>query len=365
MRDLLASNDWMDFALAGAIALGVMLVIYLVGGLLLRRLARFAEHTATHWDDALVAVLRGTRFPFVLIVGLMVGVQYLELSPTARTVFGRVAVTVLILQAALWANAALRQWLHGYDERQRAQPGGGVSSALIGFLGRVLLWSMFLLLILDNLGVNITALVAGLGVGGIAIALAVQNILGDLFASLSISIDKPFVIGDFIAVDDYLGSVQQIGIKTTRLASLSGEQIVVGNADLLKSRIRNYKRMLERRVVFKLGVVFDTEPAKVERAAHLLRDIVGGRQNVRLDRAHFSAIGESALEFEIVYYVLSPDFNAYMDIQQAINLAILESFRAEGIAFAFPTRTVQVQGWPPAPASRTAGTPAASAFNPA
>ncbi|MEO0578147.1 MAG: mechanosensitive ion channel family protein, partial [Pseudomonadota bacterium] len=199
-------------------------------------------------------------------------------------------------------------------------------------------------LILSNLGVNITALVAGLGVGGIAIALAAQNILGDLFASLSIILDKPFVVGDFLAVDSYLGSVERVGIKTTRLRSLSGEQLVFSNNDLLGSRVRNYGRLHERRIVFSIGVTYETTPAKLKAIPTILREAVEAEQDVRFDRAHFKSYGDFALIFEIVYYVLVADYNRYMDIQQSINFALFERLAEEGVAFAYPTQTVYVAG---------------------
>jgi small-conductance mechanosensitive channel len=200
-------------------------------------------------------------------------------------------------------------------------------------------------LILDNIpGVEITALVASLGIGGIAVALAVQNILSDLFASLSIVLDKPFVIGDFIIVDNCLGTVEHIGLKTTRLRSLSGEQLVFSNNDLLKSRVRNYKRMAERRVVFSVGVTYQTPLEKLERIPTLIRDTIEAQPAVRFDRAHFQGYGDFALNFEVVYYVLDPDYNRYMDIQQGINLGIYSSFAEEGIEFAYPTRTLYIAG---------------------
>jgi small-conductance mechanosensitive channel len=195
-----------------------------------------------------------------------------------------------------------------------------------------------LLLALDNLGVDITALVAGLGVGGIAVALAVQNVLGDLFASLSITLDRPFVLGDFIIVGDYLGNVERIGVKSTRLRSLGGEQIIVSNADLLNSRVRNYGRMDERRVLFTLGVTYETPRKKLERIPAMVREIIEHQQHARFDRCHFAKYGDFALGFEAVYYVLSPDYNLYMDIQQAINFAIHAAFEDAQIEFAYPTQ---------------------------
>ncbi len=187
---------------------------------------------------------------------------------------------------------------------------------------------------------------AGLGIGGIAVALAVQNILGDLFASLSIVLDKPFVIGDFIIVNEFLGTVEHIGLKTTRIRSLSGEQVIFSNADLLRSRIRNFKRMFERRVTFSIGVTYQTPSDKLERISALLKEIVVKQPKARFDRAHFKEFGDSALIYEVVYYVQNPDFNVYMDIQQAINIEIVRRFEEESIEFAYPTRTIHVKQEP-------------------
>jgi small-conductance mechanosensitive channel len=207
-------------------------------------------------------------------------------------------------------------------------------------LGRLALWSTVALLVLANLGIDVTAMVAGLGIGGIAVALAAQNILGDLFASASIVLDKPFVIGDFIIVGEDMGTVEHIGLKTTRVRSLSGEQLVFANNDLLKSRIRNFKRMNERRAAFGIGVTYQTPAEKLAAIPAMLREAVEAQSPTRFDRAHFKQYGDSALLFEVVYYVLSPDYNLYMDIQQAINLAVFRRFAEEQIEFAHPTYTV-------------------------
>jgi small-conductance mechanosensitive channel len=216
---------------------------------------------------------------------------------------------------------------------------------------RTAVWVVILLLALENLGINVTALVAGLGVGGIAVALAVQSLLGDLFASLSITLDRPFVIGDFVIVGDYMGSVEQIGVKSTRIRSLGGEQIIMPNADLLGSRVRNYGRMAERRVVFSLGVAYETPREKLKRISEIIREHVQSQQDTRFDRSHFASYGPYALEFETVYYVLSPDYNRYMDIQQAIYFAIHEAFEREQIEFAYPTQKL----WLDVPRGRIRG----------
>lgn len=218
----------------------------------------------------------------------------------------------------------------------------------------VALWTVAFLAAVDNLGFDVTALLAGLGIGGVAIALATQSILGDLFASLSIVIDKPFVVGDFIRVGEDLGTVERIGLKTTRVRSLSGEQLIFGNADLLKSRIRNFKRMAERRVLFRVGVTYQTPLALLERIPGMVREIIEQQLQTRFDRGHFAEFGASEYAFEFVYHVLSPDYNPYMDVQQQVNLAIVRAFEEHGIEIAYPTRVIF---------SRSSGSPDSAGSN--
>lgn len=253
------------------------------------------------------------------------------------------AVTGLVLQAGLWASGMARDWVERRSAARAGVEGDAIMAlALLGFAVRVGIWTVVVLFILDQLGFNITALVAGLGIGGVAIALAVQNILGDLFASLSIVLDRPFVVGDFIVVDDLLGTVERVGIKTTRLRSLGGEMLVFSNSDLLKSRIRNFKQMSQRRVLFTVGVTYETPAEQVRAITGMLREAIEAQRRTRFDRAHFKEYGDSALVFEAVYYVLDADYNFYMDTQEAINLAILARFAGEGIDFAYPTRTLRI-----------------------
>jgi small-conductance mechanosensitive channel len=191
--------------------------------------------------------------------------------------------------------------------------------------------------------VQITPLLASLGIGGLAVALALQNVLSDLFASLSIVLDKPFVIDDFIAVDDLQGTVEHVGLKTTRLRSLSGEQLVFSNSDLLSSRVRNYKRMLERRATFTIGVIYGTPVEALREIPKLIRAAVESQPNTRMDRTHFQKFGDSSLDFETVYFMLVPDYAVFMDVQQEINLYLYEAFQERGLEFAFPTRTLWLE----------------------
>ena len=317
-----------------------------VGFVLLRRfvawrLDALARRTQNEVDDLLAAVVRRTHAFFLVAVALLVAVEVLGLPEPVEDFVKRAVFLVLLVQVVLWGNRLITVWIERYRAQKLEQDAAAVTSMqAVGFLGRMMLWAVVLLLALDNFGFEVTTLVAGLGVGGIAVALAVQSILGDLFASLSIVLDKPFVVGDFLILDGYLGTVEQIGLKTTRLRSLSGEQIVVANSDLLKSRIRNYKRMFERRIVFKIGVVYQTPREKVAAIPQMIREIVEGLEQTRFDRAHFKEYGDFSLNFEVVYFVLVPEYNTYMDVQQSINFDIHRAFEAAGIEFAYPTQTI-------------------------
>lgn len=340
----LLGNDGRQWLLAVGIALALLLIFFVVKPLVRRRLGRLAGQTESWWDDIVVATLAGTKALALVIFAVTLGSLALDLPETVRTVSLRVLVITFILQAGLWAARFITFWLQrSMDERRADDPGSVAALNVTSWVARLVLWSVVLLLILDNLGIDITAAVAGLGIGGIAVALALQNILGDLFASLSIVVDKPFVVGDFLAIDDYLGSVENVGLKTTRLRSLSGEQLVMSNSDLLQARLRNYGRMNERRVVFSIGVTYQTPRSALEKIPDLVRKAVEAQDRTRFDRSHFQAYGDFALTFETVYYVLDRDYNLYMDIQQAINLALHQAFENEGIEFAYPTQTLYLQ----------------------
>ena len=334
-------HAWFMLGIAWA-AITVSLVF--IHRILLWRFHRLATRTATIIDDLVVTLLERTKLYFLVALSLYIAVGAVPLSEQATSYISRIAFVFLLVQVVFWGNAAITDWVRLYKERKIEEDAGAVTSMqAIGFLARLLLYTAILLVALDNFGIDVTALIAGLGIGGIAVALAMQNILGDLFASLTILLDKPFEVGDFLIVGDTLGTVEKVGLKTTRLRSLSGEQIVIANGDLLGSRIRNYKRMQERRIVFSLGVAYDTPAEKLERIPDTIQEIVGKQEHTRFDRAHFARFGDSTLDFEIVYYMRTPDYMTFMDIQQAINLALFRRFEEEGIEFAFPTRTVHVR----------------------
>lgn len=346
-RALIIANTLEDWGYALLAVVATMLVLHTVRRVALARLTSIAERTENSLDNLLVELLSVTRFLLAAAIGLYVATRFLTLPDALETFIGRIFIGLLLLQTGFWANRGFDFWLRRrFSLAEQGDPGArAMTHSLLAFIGHVVLWALVLLLILDNLGLDVTALIASLGIGGIAVALAVQNILSDLFASASIAIDQPFVIGDFIIVDDLLGTIEHVGLKTTRVRSLSGEQIIFSNNDLLKSRIRNYKRMQERRVSFELRVRYGTPADRLEEISGLIREAIEAQHGrVRFDRAHFRGFGMSSFDFEAIYYVLSPDYNVYMDTQQAINLYLVRAFAERGIAFAFPTQSLHVAG---------------------
>jgi small-conductance mechanosensitive channel len=334
-------NSLTSWLLALAVAVFVFAALYGLRRFVLRQLRRLGARTRTDVDDIATEAVAATRRWYLGLVAIWAGTMFLALPAPLRDRIETVAALLTLVQIGLWGAAGVRGYVSRYSEAKLADDPASVTTVrALGFLATVFVWVAVGLVGLDNLGIEVTAMVAGLGIGGVAVALAVQNILGDLFASLSIVLDKPFVYGDFIVVGDMSGTVEKVGLKTTRVRSLSGEQLVFSNSDLLQSRIRNYKRMFERRVVFTLGVVYQTSREQVGAIPEMLRAAVESQEGVRFDRAHFKSFAASSLDFEVVYYVLEPDFNTYMDRQQAINLAIMDTFAESGIEFAYPTQTL-------------------------
>lgn len=341
LKTVYYSNPLWMWLLAVAIVLFAWFVLRVVMRRLVRRLRRATARTPGRFDDMLVELLAKTRFLFILVVALYAGSLILALPDVAERALRALFIFALLIQAGFWGDGVAMFWIRRTARRKMEDDAATATSlAALGFVAKVAIWATVILLALDNFGLKITTLLAGLGIGGIAIALAVQNVLGDLFASLSIIVDKPFVIGDFIIVGDLMGTVERIGLKTTRVRSLSGEQIIFSNSDLLSSRVRNYKRMYERRVVFPFGVTYQTPPDVLETIPETVRKIVEDQPGVRFDRCHFRAFGDFSLDFETVYYVLDADYNVYMDRQQAINLGIARAFETRGIEFAYPTQTL-------------------------
>jgi len=330
--------------LAAATLVILVIVLRLAKALIGRRARGIAEKRRLDSAELAANLIDATRFFFLVILSAYVASFALLLDVRAFATIRTAAIVALLIQVGIWGHVAVAFYVARYTTQRLLTDASSVTTVTaLGVLARLVIISVVVLLALDNMGVNVTAMVAGLGIGGVAVALAAQNILGDLFASASIVLDKPFVMGDFVIVGDHMGTIERIGLKTTRLRSLSGEQLIFSNNDLLQSRIRNFKRMTERRVVFSIGVIYQTPYDQVAAIPTILRNTVESQENVRFDRAHFVAYGDFSLKFETVYYVLSPDYNRYMDIQQAINLTIYREFQRQGIEMAYPTQRIFVE----------------------
>lgn len=334
------SNTVQDYLIVlAAVLLGIVL-IKVFKGTILRKVKVWTDRTATKIDNYLVSTIDRFGIPTAYILLVYFALHYLTLSDKVEdilTIAITVAVTFLVIR---FVSSTILLILHSYIKRQEngAEKVKQVGGLMI--IINIVIWAIGLLFFFDNMGYDVTAVVAGLGIGGIAVALAAQNILGDLFNYFVIFFDRPFEVGDFLIVDDKLGVVEYIGIKTTRIKSLSGEQLVFSNSDLTNSRIHNYKRMQRRRVLFRIGVIYQTPYSLLKEIPGVLRSIVEAQDKVEFDRAHFASYGDSSLDFEIVYYVLSSDYNIYMDIQQAINFGIYQQFEKMGVDIAYPTRTL-------------------------
>ena len=338
-------NSFQSWLIAVGLALGTILVLLFIKRILKRRLASLIKKSKSRLDDYLLPLLSQTRWFSILAAGMMVGLFALDLPVDIQTWSVRIIQIIFALQVGFWGTGMISLYIERRVTSKIQEDHAEEATTLdaLGLIVKVALWSVLALIILDNLNVEISSLVASLGIGGIAVALAAQNILGDLFASLSISLDKPFVIGDFVVVDDFEGDVEDIGLKSTRIRSLSGEELIFSNTDLLNSRIRNYKRLEKRRISFTIGVIYGTPVEKLKKIPGMIENIITPFENVEFDRVHFKTLGDFSLNFSVVYHVLDPAYSSYLDIQQTINLEIYQQFEKEGIEFAYPTQTVIVE----------------------
>jgi small-conductance mechanosensitive channel len=328
------------------LALGMSLLAYiLIWGLKLllsTRLSTFSVPLKNKWNDIVVLAAEKTTHFFIISCALYTGFKSIKHSLKVHHHADQIFFVIVMWQIGIWTYHLLEKWITTeFSKRTERNKAAASSIGLIQVLARLLLFSVISLFTLSNLGIKITTIIAGLGVGGIAVALALQKILGDLFSSLSIVLDKPFVVGDFIIIDHYMGEVEKIGLKTTRIRSLSGEQIIFSNSDLLAARIRNFKRMRERRVSFELNFPLQTSTQKLKSAISLISAVIRTKRNVRFERCHLMKIGIT-LDVETIYWVLSDDYDLHMDIQQEILYDLKNAFEEDGITFAYPTRTVQL-----------------------
>jgi small-conductance mechanosensitive channel len=334
------NNSIQDYLIAtGSVLLGV-LFIRIFQNQLLKRLKHWAGKTETYFDDYVIDGIERFGIPITKCLIIYAGLSYLNYSARGAKILHGAMIVVVTFYAVSMIVSILKLLLESHVRKQ--DKGDEKIKQLKGVVVviSIVIWGLGFVFLFDNLGYDVTAVITGLGIGGIAIALAAQNILGDLFNYFVIFFDRPFEIGDFIMLDDKKGHVEYIGIKTTRLKSLTGEQLIIGNSDLTKSRLHNFKHLERRRIVFTIGIVYETSLEHVKEIPILLKQIIEEHKEITFERAHFLNYGAFSLNYEVVFFVESPDFVVYADIHQQINFRIFEVFQQKGIAFAYPSQTI-------------------------
>lgn len=344
MKEILQRVYWgnplQDYLIALLVMFLIISAVRLFRKLALQRLRQLSQKTDTVWDDLLVRLLDKSVLPLLNVLALYAASHYLTLPERVNRYFNMAMAVLVTFFVIRLLVAAIQQSLNAYLDKQENAEEKKKQVRSFMVIVKILIWLIGILFLFDNLGFDITAVITGLGIGGIAIALAAQTILGDLFSYFVIFFDRPFEIGDFVVVDDKRGTVEYIGLKTTRIRSLTGEQLVISNTNLTNSRLHNFKLLERRRIVMNLGVTYGTPSEKLQRIPGMIRQIIEAVPQTTFDRAHFATYGPYSLQFEVVYFIETQDYMVYMDAQQTINLAIYDAFAAEGISFAYPTQQI-------------------------
>ncbi|MBL7045465.1 MAG: mechanosensitive ion channel family protein [Parcubacteria group bacterium] len=331
-------NTTDEYLLAITIFVVVAAAFKFLQWLLLRRLEDLAKKTKTDLDDTLIRIVRSLKPAFYYFLAFYIAVQSLAFLETLEQIINGVLLAWLAYQAVMALHVLI-----DYTIEKRSEKEGIDGQGAFKFLSNFVKWALWIvaaLMVLANLGINVTSLIAGLGIGGIAVALALQNILSDLFSSFAIYLDKPFEVGDFIQAGDSTGTVEKIGIKTTRIRSITGEEIVISNKELTTARIKNYKRIKERRSLFTIGVTYETPVEKLRAIPEMIKEIIEAEKSTKFDRVNFKTFADSSLNYDVSYYVKTTDYKEFRDIEEGISLNIIEKFQKEKIDFAYPTRTI-------------------------
>jgi small-conductance mechanosensitive channel len=329
--------------LAAAAIVVATTLLWALRQLAVKRLSTLATRTRTDFDDMFVDLLSRTRVVLILIATISPATALLIFREDFHNALRIASVVALLIQLGIWGNAFITFWTDRYTGREHASGAGATALSTLGVLARLALGGLLILFLLDNLGVNVTALVAGLGIGGIIVALALQSMVADMLGALTILVGKPFVVGDFIEAQGLMGTVEAVGLRATRMRTLNGDELIFPNKRLLDAPIRNHTRMTERRVDFRIAVAYGTPPAKLERVPVIAREIVAQHPLVRFDRANFRTLRDWSLEFDVIYVIASGDFNLYADVQQQINLELIQRFAAEGIELAVPMQLIELK----------------------
>lgn len=337
--------DFREIAGAAIVFIGLTLVFWLIRMVVLVRLEALAKKTKGSFDDVLVDAVEHIRHWVYTAVALFAALQFFTFPGLVEKIINGLFYLVIVWQAieviGCFVDYFVKKFLHKDEDGDgEIDPNAATMSDLVTLISKIVLWVMGIIFVLSNVGVEVTSLIAGLGIGGIAIAFALQGVLGDLFASFSIYLDRPFRVGDFIVIGSDSGTVEKIGVKSTRLRTLQGEELVVSNTELTSARVQNFKKMAERRIVSQFGITYETPQEKVREVNSIVTKIFEGLEGGRLDRVHFTTFGDSALIFEVVYYIDSSDYVRFLGIQEQFNHGLMSRFAELGIEFAYPTQTI-------------------------
>jgi small-conductance mechanosensitive channel len=342
--DSLSEVNIVHLALRLVLATAIAIFVYIVFRFLFKKLVAQADKFAHSKDNKvyLIAIdaFKNSKSWFFAAFALFASAEILELGRHTYIPL-KILTLAAFIQIGIWLSVIFRDSLINWSEKNNQSKNSTVTIMML--LGKFFIWAAILLLILDNLGVKVVSLLAGFGIGGIAVALAVQKILGDLFASVSIMLDKPFEVGDLINIDSVTGFVESIGVKTTRIRSITGEQVIISNSDLLESRVNNLKRMAERRITLPINASPGTSNENLKSIVDIVKNIIGNQENARFDRGHLKNVSASSVDYEFVYWVTKPDYLTYMDVQEKINLKILDAFAERKISLAYPAQRVLLE----------------------
>jgi small-conductance mechanosensitive channel len=335
-------NTVLDWIKAAAIFISVFIVLKIVKNILVNKLSKIVEGTKSNFDDIFLKVVEQTKDLFLLLAGIYSGMQILNIPESWQGITNKVFMVITALQTGLWLGGFVN-YMTSHREQEEADKQEKTAVHAFGLFGKIIIWSIIAMVAIQNItGMKMDALITSLGIGGIAIGLAVQNILKDLFASLSIFLDKPFLVGDFIVVDDLSGTVQNIGLKSTRIMTLLGDEVIFSNSDLLESRIHNYRKMERRLVITKIGVATETPHAVLKELPSLFKKIIEGQENATFDRSNLAEFNDYTFDYEIVYHIESADFTLYMNTKEAIYLEIIKRLQEKNVSMPYPTQAVIV-----------------------
>jgi len=337
--------DVTKYIVAAGIFFALVVLFKVIQVVIIGRLHALSKRTSTDVDDVIIEAVKGIRSWVYVLVALFIALQLFTLPDVASKLLSGIVYFAIVWQAIEIALCFIDYGSTRFLEKDEdgdgiIDPGSTTASHMVTLMARIVLWALGVIFVLSNMGIEVTSLIAGLGIGGIAVAFALQGVLSDLFASFSIYLDKPFRIGDYIVLGADSGVVERIGIKTTRIRTLQGEELVVSNAELTAARVQNFKKMKERRTAMQFGVTYETAHDKVKQINGIVTRIFGSIEGARLDRVHFTTFADSALLFDVVFYVDSPEYADFLDRQQQFNFELMDKFAEVGIDFAYPTQTL-------------------------